>query len=68
MGRVGGFFFLTFGLEERPYAMALRGRRGSPSTKVLGYFQLPLRGSHALRAVVYSSFVPEGHPIVSRLR
>ena len=49
---------------------APRRRRSGPSTKVLGYFQLPLRGTHAMRAGTARrparAFVPEGLPIVAQ--
>ena len=49
---------------------APRRRPRGPSTKVLGYFQLPLRGALAVRAGAARrptrAFVPEGHPIVAQ--
>ena len=49
---------------------AFRGRPSGPSTKVLGYFPLPLRGTLAERAEIgrrrVKAFVPEGHSIIAQ--
>ena len=55
---------------SRPGGTLERWRPSGPSTKVLGYFQLPLRGTHAVRAGAARrptrTFVPEGHPIIAQ--